>query len=57
MEHADYTIELQGVEKHFAGLENPAVSSLKATITGGSVTGLVGPDGAGKTTLIRMLAG
>ncbi|MBG2877058.1 ABC transporter ATP-binding protein [Proteus alimentorum] len=57
MEHTDYTIELQGVEKRFTGLESPAVSSLTATITGGSVTGLVGPDGAGKTTLIRMLAG
>ncbi|EEG84018.1 hypothetical protein PROPEN_04790 [Proteus penneri ATCC 35198] len=57
MEHTDYTIELQGVEKRFIGMENPAVSSLTATITGGSVTGLVGPDGAGKTTLIRMLAG
>lgn len=57
MEHTDYTIQLQSVEKCFAGLESPAVSSLTATITGGSVTGLVGPDGAGKTTLIRMLAG
>lgn len=57
MEHTDYTIELQGVEKRFTGLESPAVSALTATITGGSVTGLVGPDGAGKTTLIRMLAG
>ncbi|QIG06753.1 ATP-binding cassette domain-containing protein [Proteus sp. ZN5] len=57
MEHTDYTIQLQGVEKCFTGLESPAVSSLTATITGGSVTGLVGPDGAGKTTLIRMLAG
>lgn len=57
MESSDYTIELHGVEKRFLGLENPAVSSLTATITGGSVTGLVGPDGAGKTTLIRMLAG
>ncbi|WP_109420137.1 ATP-binding cassette domain-containing protein [Proteus terrae] len=57
MEHTDYTIQLQGVEKCFTGLESPAVSLLTATITGGSVTGLVGPDGAGKTTLIRMLAG
>lgn len=57
MEHTNYTIQLQGVEKCFTGLESPAVSSLTTTITGGSVTGLVGPDGAGKTTLIRMLAG
>ncbi|MDR0219708.1 MAG: ATP-binding cassette domain-containing protein, partial [Enterobacteriaceae bacterium] len=52
-----YTIKLSGVEKTFPGLATPAVSPLDAEILGGSVTGLVGPDGAGKTTLIRMLAG
>ena len=57
MDNTNYTINLSGVEKRFVGLEKPAVASLTATITGGSVTGLVGPDGAGKTTLIRMLAG
>ncbi|MFN6882893.1 ABC transporter ATP-binding protein, partial [Proteus mirabilis] len=57
MDNTNYTINLSGVEKRFIGLEKPAVASLTATITGGSVTGLVGPDGAGKTTLIRMLAG
>ncbi|MGQ7096253.1 ATP-binding cassette domain-containing protein, partial [Escherichia coli] len=30
---------------------------LDCTIHAGYVTGLVGPDGAGKTTLMRMLAG
>ena len=34
-----------------------AVDALSATIKGGVITGLVGPDGAGKTTLIRMIAG
>ncbi|WP_273804423.1 ATP-binding cassette domain-containing protein [Providencia rettgeri] len=53
----DYTIRLQGVEKSFSGLDSPAVESLTMDIRGGSVTGLVGPDGAGKTTLMRMLAG
>ena len=34
-----------------------AVSSLDLTIYGGELFGLVGPDGAGKTTTIRILAG
>lgn len=53
----DYSISLKGVEKSFSGLDSPAVESLTMDIHGGSVTGLVGPDGAGKTTLMRMLAG
>lgn len=57
MSSSAYTIRLEKVEKTFPSLNNPAVSSLTAEIYGGSVTGLVGPDGAGKTTLIRMLAG
>lgn len=53
----DYSIRLSNVEKTFAGLGTPAVESLTIDIHGGSVTGLVGPDGAGKTTLMRMIAG
>lgn len=34
-----------------------AIDDLTATIRAGVITGLVGPDGAGKTTLIRMIAG
>lgn len=51
------TIELDALEKRFAGATAPAVARLSLTITSGGVTGLVGPDGAGKTTLMRMLAG
>ncbi|MHA6496335.1 ABC transporter ATP-binding protein, partial [Escherichia coli] len=39
------------------GMDKPAVAPLDCTIHAGYVTGLVGPDGAGKTTLMRMLAG
>ncbi|APC10863.1 putative ABC transporter ATP-binding protein YbhF [Providencia rettgeri] len=53
----NYSIRLVNVEKTFVGLSAPAVESLTIDIHGGSVTGLVGPDGAGKTTLMRMLAG
>ncbi len=38
-------------------MDKPAVAPLDCTIHAGYVTGLVGPDGAGKTTLMRMLAG
>ncbi|MCW2258218.1 ABC-2 type transport system ATP-binding protein [Providencia alcalifaciens] len=57
MSQIDYRIHLNGVEKTFLGLDSPAVERLTTEIRGGSVTGLVGPDGAGKTTLMRMLAG
>ena len=48
-------ITIDNVTKQFDGL--PAVAGITATIAGGQLTGLVGPDGAGKTTLMRMMAG
>lgn len=53
----DAIITLNGLEKRFPGMDKPAVAPLDCTIHAGYVTGLVGPDGAGKTTLMRMLAG
>ncbi|AIJ06830.1 MULTISPECIES: ATP-binding cassette domain-containing protein [Edwardsiella] len=50
-------IALEGLEKRFDGLDRPAVASLTIRIASGAVMGLVGPDGAGKTTLMRILAG
>lgn len=50
-------IKLDGLIKRFVGMDKPAVARLDCTIQSGYVTGLVGPDGAGKTTLMRMLAG
>ncbi len=35
----------------------PALEGLSTSIRGGMVTGLVGPDGAEKTTLMRLIAG
>ncbi len=46
-----------GVLKRFEGLDRPALNGVALTIRTGGITGLVGPDGAGKTTLIRILAG
>ncbi|WP_414453034.1 ABC transporter ATP-binding protein, partial [Enterobacter asburiae] len=53
----DAVILLNNLVKRFAGMDKPAVAPLNCTIQKGYVTGLVGPDGAGKTTLMRMLAG
>lgn len=43
--------------KLFPGGKKPALRDLSARITQGQMVGLVGPDGAGKTTLIRLLVG
>jgi ABC-2 type transport system ATP-binding protein len=34
-----------------------AIAGISATATRGAVTGLIGPDGAGKTTLMRLISG
>lgn len=48
-------IQLNGISKTY-GLR-PAVTDVSLTINEGEIFGLVGPDGAGKTTIIRMLTG
>jgi ABC-2 type transport system ATP-binding protein len=48
-------ITIDGLTKRFAG--TTAVDGLRFTVETGEVFGLVGPDGAGKTTTMRMLAG
>ena len=53
--HAEM-IRLGGVVKRF-GNSPPALDGVSATIRAGEITGLVGPDGAGKTTLMRILTG
>src|SRR5438132_14072779 len=50
-------VKINGLVKKFAPQGRPALDRVEADIRSGEVTGLVGPDGAGKTTLIRILAG
>ena len=50
-------VQLKELAKTFPGGKQPALASLSAAIPRGVVTGLVGPDGAGKTTLMRLMAG
>jgi ABC-2 type transport system ATP-binding protein len=48
-------IEIRGLSRSFDGIQ--AVNQVNMTIQQGEMFGLVGPDGAGKTTTIRMLCG
>ncbi|WP_419951262.1 ATP-binding cassette domain-containing protein [Methylobacterium sp.] len=45
------------VTKRFEANAAPALDAVNIEVMAGLMTGLVGPDGAGKTTLIRLLAG
>ena len=49
-------VDIADVSKSF-GAEAAALRNITAAIQAGAITGLVGPDGAGKTTLIRLIAG
>ena len=48
-------VELEGLTRRFGGLT--AVDGLSFRVGRGELFGLVGPDGAGKTTTLRMLSG
>ncbi|MGA7324690.1 MAG: ATP-binding cassette domain-containing protein [Rhodomicrobium sp.] len=48
---------VENLTKRFAAGGPAAVGPLSFTLKPGQVTGVVGPDGAGKTTLMRLLAG
>jgi ABC-2 type transport system ATP-binding protein len=50
-------IELVAVTHRFKGAAAAALEDVSATIPAGRISGLVGPDGAGKTTLMRLMAG
>ena len=48
-------IEARGLEKSFG--DKKVVNGVDLAIAAGRIYGLVGPDGAGKTTTIRLLCG
>jgi len=51
----DAALEARRMEKRFGTVE--ALAGMSFTVRSGELYGLVGPDGAGKTTAIRALAG
>lgn len=46
---------LEGISKKFGKVEKPAVQDISLEVEEGELFGLIGPDGAGKTTLFRIL--
>ena len=52
---ADHLIQVQGLRKHYRKRE--ALSGVDLQVRRGEVYGLIGPDGAGKSSLLKILAG
>lgn len=50
-------VTIQNLLKVFNPKRPPAIDTVSAVIPKGKIVGLAGPDGAGKTTLIRLIAG
>ncbi len=55
MTGTDTVVDLDGVRKSFAG--RPAVEGLSFAVRRGEMFGVIGPDGAGKTTTLRVICG
>ncbi len=50
-----FPITLRGIHKNYRG--RPVLQGLELTVAGGQVIGLIGPNGCGKTTVLRLVAG
>jgi|SRR5450432_199627 neutral amino acid transport system ATP-binding protein len=48
-------LEVSEIEKHFGGLQ--AVTNCSFAVEEGTVTGLIGPNGSGKTTIFNVITG
>lgn len=60
MNGAEITVSVEALRKTFEAPDGGAVAAvdgISMTVRAGELTALVGPDGAGKTTLMRMIAG
>ncbi|MDR0339079.1 MAG: ABC transporter ATP-binding protein, partial [Desulfovibrio sp.] len=55
--NSDAAIVVTGLTKRFPGMDKAALNAVSGAVIQGGMTGLVGPDGAGKTTLIRLMVG
>ncbi|ENN84714.1 putative ABC transporter ATP-binding protein [Rhizobium freirei PRF 81] len=60
MSDQSLTVAIENLRKTFEGPDGgeiAAVDGISLSVRAGELTALVGPDGAGKTTLMRMMAG
>jgi neutral amino acid transport system ATP-binding protein len=48
-------LEVNGLSKHFGGVT--AVDSCSLSLEAGGITGLIGPNGSGKTTVFNLITG
>jgi ABC-type branched-subunit amino acid transport system ATPase component/ABC-type branched-subunit amino acid transport system permease subunit len=48
-------LEVRGLRKHFQGVK--AVDGCSFTVEEGTITGLIGPNGSGKTTVFNLIGG
>lgn len=58
-DQGESALSVDALSKHFVSNGQPveALKRIELTVRPGTVTGLIGPDGAGKTTLMRLIAG
>lgn len=49
------TVQLHGLMKHYGKEKIPAVKDVSFSVKEGELFGLIGPDGAGKSSIFRML--
>ena len=50
-------VNISNLSKYFSNGKRCAIEKLDISFSEGKIIGLIGPDGAGKTTLIRIMAG
>lgn len=53
----DLLVAIKDLTKRFDPKLPPALDNISASIPKGKIVGMAGPDGAGKTTLMRLIAG